>query len=281
MFCTKCGKEIKEDDQFCYYCGSPVSGKQKYNYRNNYQDPHGPMDQGRYDNPHLLDRRHAEQSVGPFLKRAEAWFETNQDKLQAKLGSADPLPETHAYQKLGGWLAVFTYGWALSGIICLIMMIVSLVSMLSARSVWGGISPMITNPILIFVLLLYGLESFLCFYMFLLVQKKDTGFVRFYEIIGLISLGSMILIGIFFSIYFRISMGNYAGYAVLSLWTSILPSFFGTVIGLALMLLYFAKSVRVRTYFGTDEYFRKSIFLKRIVPPEPAVPDRMPQGDCL
>ena len=37
-------------------------------------------------------------------------------------------------------------------------------------------------------------------------------------------------------------------------------SVIGTVIGLTLMTLYYCKSIRVRTYMGSDEYMRKAIF---------------------
>ncbi|MCL2447027.1 MAG: hypothetical protein FWD06_09710 [Oscillospiraceae bacterium] len=40
--------------------------------------------------------------------------------------------------------------------------------------------------------------------------------------------------------------------------------------------LYCVRSVRVRTYMGSDEYIKQSIFLTRVTPPQPAVPDEQP-----
>jgi len=40
--------------------------------------------------------------------------------------------------------------------------------------------------------------------------------------------------------------------------------------GLGLFTLYYAKSVRVRTYMGTDEYLRLGFFTKKARAPEPA-----------
>ena len=47
-------------------------------------------------------------------------------------------------------------------------------------------------------------------------------------------------------------------------------------VGLGLLPLYFTRSVRVRTYMGSDEYLRRAWFTKKIKGPEPAVPDATP-----
>jgi len=41
-------------------------------------------------------------------------------------------------------------------------------------------------------------------------------------------------------------------------------------------LLYAVRSVRVRTYMGSDEYIKRSIFTRNVTPPTPAVPDAQP-----
>jgi hypothetical protein len=46
--------------------------------------------------------------------------------------------------------------------------------------------------------------------------------------------------------------------------------------GIALWTLYYLRSVRVRTYMGTDAYIKQSIFFKQVTPPTPAVPDDAP-----
>ena len=51
---------------------------------------------------------------------------------------------------------------------------------------------------------------------------------------------------------------------------SIVRNMLAFTIGAALWFTYFSKSVRVRTYFGSDEYLRRSIFLKKLPSPEPA-----------
>ena len=46
------------------------------------------------------------------------------------------------------------------------------------------------------------------------------------------------------------------------------------IFGLLFAMLYYTRSVRVRTYMGSDEYLREAIFTKKIKSPEPAVPDK-------
>jgi hypothetical protein len=41
-----------------------------------------------------------------------------------------------------------------------------------------------------------------------------------------------------------------------------------------LMRLYFTRSVRVRTYMGTDAYITQCLFTRKVKPPQPAVPDQ-------
>ena len=45
---------------------------------------------------------------------------------------------------------------------------------------------------------------------------------------------------------------------------------FGSVLGLFLLNLYFVKSVRVRTYMGTDAYLKQSLFNRNTSAPAPA-----------
>lgn len=79
---------------------------------------------------------------------------------------------------------------------------------------------------------------------------------------------------IIIAIYLHKSLGSYAKYATSAIWASAIPSLILLGVSFALMLRYFWKSVRVRTYFGTDAYLRNIIFLSNKPYPAPAVPDR-------
>jgi len=50
-------------------------------------------------------------------------------------------------------------------------------------------------------------------------------------------------------------------------------AFLAIPIGLGLLTLYISKSVRVRTYMGSDKYLRLAFFTRKARGPEPAVPD--------
>lgn len=65
---------------------------------------------------------------------------------------------------------------------------------------------------------------------------------------------------IIIAIYLHKSLESYAKYATSAIWASAIPSLIMLGVSFALMLRYFWKSVRVRTYFGTDAYLRNIIF---------------------
>ena len=45
-----------------------------------------------------------------------------------------------------------------------------------------------------------------------------------------------------------------------------------------LMMLYYTRSVRVRTYMGSDEYLRRAFFMKKVKGPQHAVPNAVPEN---
>jgi hypothetical protein len=47
----------------------------------------------------------------------------------------------------------------------------------------------------------------------------------------------------------------------------------GSTAGFLLLTLYYTRSVRVRTYMGTEKYLRLAFFTKKVKGPAPAVPD--------
>jgi len=54
----------------------------------------------------------------------------------------------------------------------------------------------------------------------------------------------------------------------------IVTGFFSALFALVLYHLYFTRSVRVRTYMGTDAYITQCPFTRKVTPPTPAVPDQ-------
>ena len=279
MFCVYCGKPLPDGAVFCSYCGKKIINVNNDNSekpvpilsQSTGQQQNVNSDQQHYNN----SGNDLSDNIESLTEKAEGLFDSTQQKIQEKLGITDNRPMTHPYQKLGGWLAVFTYGWLLAGLYCIWCIIKELLSMTAINAATGGLTGIITGPVLLIVAVLYGIEAFLCIRMFLLIQRKDTRFLRFYETIGIISLGAIICIAIILTVYLNNKLGSYVRYAMPTVWASIIPSIIISGVFFALILRYFGKSVRVRTYFGTDDYLRRSIFFRNSISPEPAVPDHM------
>ena len=278
MFCVHCGKEIPDNAGFCSYCGKKLLMENESGQSDSIS--RGNSDYSAYtgmNNQQVSSSGYngTYQNTGNIANTAENLFDTVQSKIQETLKIHDSLPITHPFQKLGGFLAVLTYGWLITSIYmawCVLKVLFSLVAVNAATS---GLTSMLTGPILLIVVLIYGVAIFLCMKMFLLIQKKDIGFLRFYEVTGIALIGAVLLMYIILAIYLHKSLGSYGKYAMSAIWASAIPSLIMIGGGFALMLRYFWKSVRVRTYFGTDAYLRNSIFLSSKTFPTPAVPDRV------
>ena len=240
MFCVHCGKEIADQSEFCPYCGQKIAS-----------------DSGNEQNA----GSGSSQTTGTttFTQDAQGMFDNVQGKMEEKLGVSDSRPITHPFQKLGGFLAVLTYLYLLIGIYDAYRVLRLLLGGMK-----GGFIPLISNAVGVFI----------CIKMFVMIQKKDTEFVHFYEMVKVILFGIQIVGSVLTTIFFAITLGSYAGLSIGIFWGFMLPALLFGVLGFFLIMLYFDKSVRVRTYFGTDEYLKKSMFLKNTAYPQPAVEDR-------
>jgi hypothetical protein len=138
----------------------------------------------------------------------------------------------------------------------------------------AGLGSSIIGPIAIMQFIEYAILIILSIKLFLMIQKKDTGFLNFYETAILLNMGIIIIAAIMFGMYTQSMLGVFSSYAFGRIIGSVVGILIFVAIGFGIWLSYFSKSVRVRTYFGTDEYLKKSIFCKNVTPPEPAVPDR-------
>ena len=94
------------------------------------------------------------------------------------------------------------------------------------------------------------ITAVLCYKMFSSITNKDSSFLALYEITGALNIVWTLLPALIFK--------------------NVFPSVVFTIIQFGLVALYYTKSVRVRTYFGTDEYLRKSRLFKNFPSPIPA-----------
>jgi len=175
----------------------------------------------------------------------------------------NPVPvqsESHPYQKLGGWLK-FNVVMAFLGVLF------GVFSELTTLKEW---------PFYEGAELWVHLARWLCLvYIWTLAVlwaamaiRHDPRFVRTWQ---LVYIGSVVNWAI--HVTQRTLYGFPEDVSVAIGTASIVFSALSILLGLSLWTLYYTKSVRVRTYMGSDEYLRVAFFTKKVKGPAPAVPD--------
>lgn len=199
MFCTKCGKALRDGSLFCASCGTRIASD---------------------------DKREVQSS-------------TDTSVLHPILDS-DVAKESHPYTNMGGWLALFTYAQFIVGVISMVsgtLVIVSALPYLRFLEGWH-----ILAIVLGFVSIIVSFYVMFC--LFQMIRKRDCDFLGFYEIWMIMELAVLTI---------SVVLG-------LSESASTLRNLVSSGISFVIWDLYFRKSVRVRTYFGTDAYIRRSLF---------------------
>ena len=107
-----------------------------------------------------------------------------------------------------------------------------------------------------------------------MIVKRDPRFVRTWQ---LVYIGSLIHAAAALVMHLLYGYPERSGPAYLSTFgfglASDILAFLPIPLALFLLTLYCVKSVRVRTYMGTDKYLRLAIFGSKAPGPEPMVPD--------
>lgn len=153
-----------------------------------------------------------------------------------------------SYRQLGGWLAVLTYGLLVA------------VALIAVGAVLGGFTLIKYAKYLGAGFLLLGLLDialyipvvYYCIKMYRMIKERNCMFLRFYEITMLILCGINLVFMVIGGLNVYLSSGEY------------LKSMLQGIIIFAIWMTYFTKSVRVRTYFGNDEYLKHSIILNLV-----------------
>lgn len=176
-------------------------------------------------------------------------------KASASLTESSRAPQSsllkteHPYHQLGGWLAVMTYGTLIIVVIQTILVALADFALLKAAR-YLGIWTILFAVILTIAQLI---DLRLVWEFFRLVKVKDHRFFRYYETLSVLSL-----------ILEVVSVLQH------SFSSSSIRSLLWTVLIIAIWIAYFCKSVRVRTYFGTDLYLKNSHFFRNVQAPAPA-----------
>jgi len=180
-----------------------------------------------------------------------------------KVDEASDLPEPeyekcpHPYHKLGGWLGliVFIQIFGLASIFVL-----GLVALGSA-SILGGLLRLIGKSlegfdvVALIIFLGFALRFCLDLAFFVMILTKNPRFLRFYELLN--------ITGLALTVFTTIA----SGFKGLS---SQIYIFVNQAVYFIILSVYFIKSVRIRTYFGSGEYLKRSVLFKKCKAPAPA-----------
>ena len=245
MFCSNCGNKLPNDASFCNNCGTAVgqapsdtSSQQSQQARNQQPNPTASVD---FEALKARGKGFVNKALG--------------DDFQSTTSEPTYEKHPHPYHALGGWLAVFAYA---QPIIFGLLIIANLAGIFAMFPLLRWISGFMATRIvfaMIIYLICFAAIAFLSIKFFLMVRSKDARFFRYYEVALILSVGMYIVVHTILP-----------GINALFFFRDILSS----GVGIAIWILYFSKSVRVRTYFGSDEYLRRSIFLKNVPSPVPA-----------
>ncbi|WP_455089316.1 zinc-ribbon domain-containing protein [Peptoanaerobacter stomatis] len=242
MFCIKCGNKLPDESKFCDKCGNPVS-----------EDPTPANHNTSYtSSPSKFD--------GIMYKIKELYNKIIGKDFHYTAEKQEYHKYPHPYHNLGGWLAFIAYG-QLVGVVLIVLTSVFgffvafqyleyLPSEIFLSFWWLRLVALITISGLI-------LQCIISFTLFKMIKEKNSKFLRFYEI-------SMLTPVVFSAIAAVLSIFNIQNVS------EFIKIFIQCIFAFAIWGTYFKKSVRVRTYFGSDEYLRRSIFFKNAPSPIPA-----------
>ena len=174
-------------------------------------------------------------------------------------------PQTHPYKKIGGFLMFLL----VSTVIGFAMTPLAILLFVFLTRMMGELDPelaaMFTGQIIsmTFTMAISLVGSIPA----IQLLRRKTNFLTLYHII---TIGGWAVLPVQLLFLWHQSA------AVLSPWGFVSSAAYGLVIGIITFILYrmyYTKSVRVRTYMGTDAYITQCPFTRGVAPPVPAVPD--------
>ena len=240
MLCVKCGYQLCDAACFCCKCGAdaaaPANGGE-------------PQQAARPEPPRY---QHAQSYSSPPSNYKPIF--TDEEKANKMHDYNKPINLFHPYNKLGGWLGFFVVCWIINAVRAAISGISDLSHLIDLADSFGYDSSFALG--LSIILVGNGLILFTYIKIIEMVVRKKARFLLFYEVTNIVAIAFYVLLVLVFNEY--VDAGDIIFIIIMS------------VISLAIMLNYFSKSFRVRTYFGSDEYLRRSFFFKYSVTLKPA-----------
>ena len=164
----------------------------------------------------------------------------------------------HPYHELGGWLkAIVVLGYIGCALYALSLAITTIGTLQIINQIGGiGLAFRYSRGLMIafFTAIAFGAVAiWFLFKYFRKIQTKDPSFLRYYHTLSIIGT-------IAASIYMMVTSG---------FWMGLFDAALG-ILSMYAFTSYFCKSVRVRTYMGTDQYLRMSYFTRNVPSPIPA-----------
>lgn len=157
------------------------------------------------------------------------------------------------YKKLGGWLAFCAYGLLAAGVLIGIGAVSEIFMYMKIAKEFSRYGMPVKDTfqwISMLTIVFCGVLIVYCFILSRMIRRRDCRFLHFYEMVMMIGCG----IAIVLMIYQKMKGAEIAPKDVRSLLSA--------VIMFVVWTTYFIKSVRVRTYFGSDKYLEKSVIYK-------------------
>ena len=169
--------------------------------------------------------------------------------------ASEPRLYTHPYHRMGGWLTFFTYVPVAFLIVLdflIVLVGIPLIVELLSRNTFSSD----TQFQLIVAVVGFGLASVFGWKTFIGLLRGSFSFLKNFELFSILFIVTCCVM------HFRFAQFEGLGNGVAILLALIIISI--------IWMVYFLKSVRVRTYFTSDEYLRRSIFFKWVKSPIPA-----------
>ena len=223
MFCTSCGTQLPDGTKFCPACGTKLA------------------------EPEQPSQTYAAPEPAPVMP------DYQYQQSGTSYGSDVANPE---YKKMGGWLLFFMVINIISGVYNVIYSgiytLATTAPYLEYISAFGGGG---LSGIVIFSCIVALVVGVLALVFVYFVFKKNPIFLKFYQIVQIVS----IVLSIVMLIGLNAAIGD-MGMSISDTGINVAPSIIGGIVGLVLMTMYYCKSVRVRTYMGSDEHIKNALF---------------------
>ena len=254
MYCDNCGNKLRDGAKFCNKCGTPVTQDDEESVVGT--------------NNHTI----------PIQQRQTVHHTVSQPQPRPYYA-----PGTHPYHQLGGFLSfivVTNYicgGLALAAIIPVIITYVGLLQLTS----WMGRYATSFSGLCVFgmigAIVLMIVAASIMFSFANRIRHKESSFLRYIQSGSI----TIMIIGIIYVVITMIWAKSFDVYGVMGNAVEVVDLIEYVVswlVGFILTSVYFGKSVRVRTYMGSDDYLKQSLFNKNSHPIPADGSDQYPNG---